>query len=268
MIDALRLLVRLLGVSMRGQLQYRVSFVLTVIGHFLITGVEVLGVWALFSRFGALVPWSLAEVGFFYGTVNVGFAFADMFARSFHTFGSRFVATGDFDRLLLRPRSTALQLAGHDVSLLKIGRLTQGLLVLIASTIVLELEWSAWRIALLVITLLAIVAFFYAVSILQALLSFWTTETLELMNMLSYGGAETAQYPMAIYESSFRRLFTFVIPLACVGYFPIVAILGVDDPLGSTRVAQCLAPLAGFGFLGLALALWQVGVRHYTSTGS
>lgn len=268
MFDALALLVRLLGVSMRGQLQYRLSFVLTVFGHFLVTGIEVLSIWALFTRFGGLAPWSLAEIGFFYGTVNIGFAVADVLARSFHTFGSRFVATGEFDRLLLRPRSTALQLAGHEVGLAKIGRFVQGVIVLIASTIALDLDWSVWRIALLVFTLLAIAAFFYGVSILQALLSFWTTETLELMNTLSYGGAETAQYPMAIYESSFRRFFTWVIPLACVGYFPIVAILGVDDPLGSTRLAQCLAPLAGFGFLGLALVLWQIGVRHYTSTGS
>jgi ABC-2 type transport system permease protein len=268
MIDSLRLLVRLIGVSMRAQMQYRLSFVLTAIGHFLLTGVEVLGVWALFARFGDLVPWSLGEVGFFYGTVNIGFALAEMFSRSFHTFGSRFVVTGEFDRLLLRPRSTALLLAGSEVSLARIGRLMQGLLVLIASILALELDWTAWRIILLAVTLLAIAAFFYAVCILQALLSFWTTETLELMNTLSYGGVETAQYPMAIYESSFRRFFTWVIPLACVAYFPIVAILGVDDPVGSTRLAQCLAPLAGFAFLGLSLALWQVGVRRYTSTGS
>jgi ABC-2 type transport system permease protein len=266
--DALRLLVKLLGVSIRGQLQYRLSFVLTVIGHFFATGVEILGVWALFSRFGELVPWTFAEVAFFYGLVNVGFSFSDIFARSFHTFGSRFVATGEFDRLLLRPRSTTLQLAGHDVAMFKLGRLLQGAIVLSVATIALDLDWSIWRIALLVSTLLSMSAFFYGVSILQALISFWTTETLELMNVLSYGGVETAQYPMAIYESSFRRFFTFVIPLACVAYFPIVAILGVDDPLGSTRLAQCLAPLAGFGFLGLSLLLWQVGVRHYTSTGS
>ena len=223
---------------------------------------------ALFARFGALAPWTFAEVAFFYGCVNIGFSFADVLARSFHSFGTRFVATGDFDRLLLRPRSTALQLAGHDIALFKLGRSLQGAIVLVVATLALELDWSLWRIALLIYTLLAMSAFFYGVSIFQALISFWTTETLELMNVLTYGGAETAQYPLEIYESSFRRFFTWVIPLGCVAYFPIVAILGVDDPLGSTRLAQCLAPLAGFAFLGLSLVLWQAGVRHYTSTGS
>src|SRR5262249_19236759 len=156
------------------QLQYRLSFVLTVIGHFFAIGVEFLGVWALFSRFGDMVPWTLAEVAFFYGAVNVGFSFADVFARSFHTFGSRFVVTGEFDRLLLRPRSTALQLAGHDVALVKLGRFLQGAIVLLVATMALDLDWSLGRVALLLFTLLAMSAFFYGLSIVQAVISFWT----------------------------------------------------------------------------------------------
>jgi ABC-2 type transport system permease protein len=88
------------------------------------------------------------------------------------------------------------------------------------------------------------------------------------MNTLTYGGVETAQYPMAIYHRWFRRFFTFVVPLACVSYFPVLAILQVDDPLGSTRAQQMAAPLAGFAFFGLSLLLWRFGVRRYTSTGS
>jgi ABC-2 type transport system permease protein len=73
---------------------------------------------------------------------------------------------------------------------------------------------------------------------------------------------------MAIYAKSFRRFFTFVVPLACVAYFPVVGILGIADPLGSSLLFQVLAPLAGFIFFGATLLLWRFGVRHYTSTGS
>jgi ABC-2 type transport system permease protein len=88
------------------------------------------------------------------------------------------------------------------------------------------------------------------------------------MNTVTYGGVETAQYPLAIYQRDFRRFFTYVVPLGCVTYFPLVAILGVDDPLGTGFAFQVLAPAAGFVFLGAALLLWHFGVRHYTSTGS
>jgi ABC-type uncharacterized transport system ATPase subunit len=59
-----------------------------------------------------------------------------------------------------------------------------------------------------------------------------------------------------------------VVPLACVVYFPGVAILGVQDPLGTTLRFQLLAPLAGWLFFASALLVWQIGVRRYTSTGN
>jgi ABC-2 type transport system permease protein len=58
------------------------------------------------------------------------------------------------------------------------------------------------------------------------------------------------------------------VPFACVSYFPLVGILGVQDPLGSARGFQVCAPTLGVLFLLVALQCWRVGVRHYTSTGS
>jgi ABC-2 type transport system permease protein len=266
--DAWSLYLRLIGVSIRAQMQYRVSFLLLSVGQFVTTGVEFAAIWALFARFGALVPWTLPQVAFFYGVVNTGFAVTDAAARGFDLFGAQFVKTGNFDRLLLRPRSTVLQLAGHEFPLMRIGRLLQGLLVLGWAILHLHIDWHLGRVALLLLTLCATAALFYGLVICQAVLAFWTTESLEIMNTLTYGGVETAQYPIAIYQKYFRRFFTFVVPLACVAYFPIIAILGIADPLGSPLVFQVLAPLAGVLFFLFSLLMWQIGVRHYTSTGS
>ncbi len=62
--NALRLYLRYLGVSVRGQMQYRASFVMLTLGQFLITGLEFVGVWVLFDRFEHLQGWSLPEVAF------------------------------------------------------------------------------------------------------------------------------------------------------------------------------------------------------------
>jgi viologen exporter family transport system permease protein len=266
--NALSVYGRLISVAMRAQMQYRVSFVLLTIGQFLTSATEMVGIWALFQRFGSLTPWTLPQVALFYGVVNTAFAVTDAAARGFDLFGTQFVKTGNFDRLLLRPRSTVLQLAGHDFPLMRLGRMLQGMLVLGWAMLHVEVDWDAARLALLVVTLVATAVFFYGLVICTAVLSFWTTESLEIMNTLTYGGVETAQYPMAIYQKYFRRFFTFVVPLACVTYFPLVAVLGIDDPLGSGRTFQMLAPSAGVVFFALTLVLWRVGVRHYTSTGS
>jgi ABC-2 type transport system permease protein len=88
------------------------------------------------------------------------------------------------------------------------------------------------------------------------------------VNSFTYGGAYAMQYPLAIYRAGFRRFVTFVVPLACVAYFPVLALLGRPDPLGSPAAVQWLAPLAGPAFLLGSLAAFRLGLRHYASTGS
>lgn len=268
MANAFRLYLRMVGQSVRGQLQYRLSFALLAFGGLITTSVEALGLWALFDRFGMLTTWTLPQVAFLYGLVNCVFAVSEALARGFDVFGKDFVKTGSFDRLLLRPRSTLLQLAGHEFQLHRVGRLLQGLIVLGWAVGQLEIDWNLAKAGLLLVTALGGVVFFYALFIIQATLSFWATESLEIMNTLTYGGVETASYPLAIYRRWFRRFFTFVVPLGCISYFPALAIIGVADPLGTPLVFQAAAPLAGFLFFGLAVFLWRFGLRHYTSTGS
>ena len=39
-------------VSLTSQMQYRASFMFSAFGQFLATGIEIIGIWALFERFG------------------------------------------------------------------------------------------------------------------------------------------------------------------------------------------------------------------------
>jgi ABC-2 type transport system permease protein len=266
-VEPLHLYFRYLGVSIRGQMQYRASFVLSVLGQFFITGIEFLGVWALFDRFGTLETWTLPEVALFYGVVNVSFAIADALSTGFDQFAT-YVKTGVFDRLLVRPRSTVLQLAGVELALRRIGRLSQGLLILGWASFSLDVVWTPGSIGLLLFSLVGGACLFFGLFVVQATICFFTTESLELMNTMTYGGVESAQYPIAIYAPWFRRFFTFVVPLACVSYFPILAILERPDPLGTPFWFQCASPAAGLLFLAAAILAWRFGVRRYTSTGS
>ncbi|HEX2843996.1 MAG TPA: ABC-2 family transporter protein [Candidatus Limnocylindria bacterium] len=262
-----RLYFRYAGVSIRSQLQYRASIVMQSIGAFLITGVEMLGIWALFDRFGHVRGWTLSEVALFYAMISISWALCDAMARGFEVFGT-LVKAGDVDRLLLRPRGTVLQLLGHELTIRRVGRFAQGVAVLGYALASPDVVWSAPKLLLLVGAIACAVCTFLGLLILQATSAFWTTETLEVWNAFTYGGVTMGQYPLAIYRSWFRELFTYVIPLGCVTYLPGLAILGRPDPLGTPVLAQWLAPLAGPAFLALSLAVWRLGVRHYRSTGS
>jgi len=262
----LRLYLLYLRASVRSQLQYRASFVLMTVGHFLVVGIEFAGVRMLFDRFGNLRGWSLAEVALLYGVANVSFAVAEGMGRGFDTFGAM-VKSGDFDRLLLRPRGTAFQVAAQEVQLMRAGRLTQGLLVLMWGLWDLGFSWADLWWLPIAGGVVGGIGVFYGLFIVQATLAFWTVESLEVLNTLTYGGVETSQYPLTIYRERFRQFFTFVVPLACVNFLPVQAALHQAPP--PELLFWTVAPaVVGAAFLLAALQLWELGVRRYRSTGS
>lgn len=254
---------QLVLIALRAQMQYPTSFVMLATAHFFSTFVDILGIWVLFDRFKLIQGWTLPEVGLIYGIIHMGFALAETLARGFDTF-SLMVKNGEFDRLLLRPLSTLLQVAACDVQLMRLGGFLQGLIVLLISAWSLQIPIISSIVLLIILSIAGTAALFYGLLIMQAALSFWTIETLELMNITTYGGVETGQYPMSIYKPPLRLFFTFVIPLAFVAYYPVAtALLHEPFPL----MAGLLFPLAGWLFLALACAFWHYAVRAYQSTG-
>jgi ABC-2 type transport system permease protein len=266
--NGLRLYGRYLAASLRAQMSYPASFVLQAIGQIAVTAIDIAGLWALFARFHDIAGWTFAEVALLYAVIHLAFAIADPITRGFDTFGMDFVRTGDFDRLLLRPRATPLQLAAHDLRLGRTGRLLQALGVLALAVHLLDVTWDPGKIALIAAAVAGGIALFFAIMVLQATLAFWTVEGLEIGNALTYGGTEAASYPLDIYPAWFKTFLTLVVPLACVCYFPVCVVLGRANAFGLPDWLAAVSPTAGFLFLALALAVWQLGVRRYTSTGS
>lgn len=262
------LLWRYLVASLRAQAQYPGSATMLAVGQFAATIIDIFAIWALFDRFGALSGWRFGDIAFFFGLVSISFSIADFLTRGFDVLGAEFIKTGNFDRLLLRPRALTLQLVGHDFRLSRAGRLLQGALVLAIGTASLDFVWDAAAIGLAIWTVIGGVALFAGLMVLQGAISFWTTESLEAMNLLTYGGVQAAQFPLSIYADWFRNFLIFVVPLGCVAYYPVLAILGKPDPLGAPDWIMPLTPVAGFMFLALSFVAWRFGVAKYTSTGS
>ncbi len=266
--NALALYGRYVSASLRAQAQYPAATLMLIAGHCAATSIEILGVYALFHRFGPVGGWSFGEAALFYALVNITFSIADLLTRGFEVFGPEFVRTGAFDRVLLRPRTAALQLAGYEVRLSRLGRMIQASAVLVLASHLVPIDWDAAKVALAIWAIAGGVALFVGIFMLQATLAFWTVESLEVANVLTYGGVQAAQYPLNIYAAWFRRLLTFGVPLASVAYYPVVAILGRPDPLGAPAWLLPFTPVAGFAFLAVSFVAWRAGVARYASTGS
>jgi ABC-2 type transport system permease protein len=261
------LYVRLVGAQLRGQMQYKVSFGLALVGGFLSALTEFGVVVVLFGRLPLVAGWSIGEVALLYGIAGVCFAVAELFAAALDNFEVHIVQ-GTFDRVLVRPRGALLQVISDDFALRRIGRIAQAALILGLALRLIDISWTPDKLAVLGLTMLSGTVIYFAIFVLGATFCFWTVQAKEATHTLTYGGDQFAIWPLDIYRGGIRRFFTFVVPLAFVNYEPALYLLGRTDPFGLPDVARLLSPLAALAVALAARLAWQQGIRHYQSTGS
>ena len=269
MFRALRLYRLLLGVQLRSQMQFRSGFALDVFSTGLIVVLEFGALALVFDKFGDIRGWSLAEVAFLYGSVELAFGLMDWVFSGFdpRRFGQE-VRLGSFDQMLLRPMSTTLQVLGSDFPIRRIGQIVVSCGILFYALSNLNVAWRLETLLYYPVVLLSMVLFFGGLFIIGATITFWTIESIEAINVLTYGGQVLISYPMHIYDRWMRRTFTYIIPAIFLNYYPALYILDKPDPLGLPSIAPFLAPLVGLGMFAVALLYWGYGIRHYRSTGT
>jgi ABC-2 type transport system permease protein len=266
-VEPFTLYVRLVGAQLRSQMQYKVSFLLALVGSFLSCVTEFGVVLVLFSRIQLLAGWGLAEVALLYGLSGTCFAVAELFAAALDNF-QVYIVRGTFDRVLVRPRGALFQVIAEDFALRRVGRIAQAAIVLVIALGLTGISWTVDKVVVLGLAMLSGTVIYFAIFVLGATFCFWTVQAKEVTHVFTYGGDGVASYPLDIFQGSVRRFFTFVVPLAFVNYEPALFLLGRADPLGVPDFVRLLSPLAALIMALLARYAWRQGVLHYQSTGS
>ena len=259
----------LLAAVIRSQLQYRVSFLLDTAGTALSNVLEFAAFLLAFGSFGSIGGWNFWQVAFLWGLSESAFAVMDLIFSGYDPGQfSEYIKTGTFDQFLLRPVNVVVQVFASSFALRRLGRLAQGMLIFGLAVSHVGIDWTLDKLLYLPLVFAGAVAFYGALFTIGAALCFWTTESIEIINVFTYGGTTMASYPMHIYQDFMRRIFTFVVPTALIIYYPALFFFGIPDPTGLPKLVQFVSPLVGVGMLVLALAVWHAGLRRYQSTGS
>ena len=258
----LRLYIKYFSVRFRSAMEYKTSFFLTFFTQFVLTFTAFLSIDFLMRRFGAVGGFSYAEVLICYAISYFSFAFAECFFRGFDTF-HQMLGNGEFDRILVRPQNTVFQVIATRIEFTKLGRMSGALIVLGYAISESTISWTAAKVCILALMFVGGVVFFTGLFVAGAALCFFTVDRLEFLNIFTDGVREMGRYPLSIYGKEILFIFTFVLPFACVQYYPFLYLSGRSDSLFCA-----LAPLACFLFLIPCYIFWRIGLRHYRSTGS
>ena len=260
--ENIKLYVKYASVCTQSVMQYKQSFLLMVIGRFILAFNEFAAIKFIFLGFEQIKGYTYGDVLLCFSTIQMSFTFAELFGGGFKAF-SGMVRRGEFDRLMLRPCSLILQVIGSRFEIGRIGPLLTAFITLVLGIRNSQVIWNVmtvWTMAAMIIggTLL-----FMGLFMLEASICFFSIEDTSLINVLTYGAKSHGKYPIDIYGKGIMRFCTYVIPYTLIQYYPLQFLLGKTH---QWRLAFC--PFGIIVFLSVCYFIWRFGVRHYKSCGS
>lgn len=266
-VQLLRAYRRLVGARIRSDWQYRTSFVFFLVSQAVVTALDLAVILVLFQVVPQLGGWSVEQVAVLYGLTTLSFGLGDLFISQVET-ASRHVLAGTFDRFLLRPMPTILQLSAAEFALRRIGRSVPALLALVVALAAADVDWTLGRALLVPVTVVSGTVIFGSVWVVTSSISFWAVGAQEVANTFTYGGSFAHQYPLHVYARWVRTALGWIVPMAFVAYVPAVHILDAENPLDLPTWLALAPPFVAAACVVVARRVWAAAIRNHQSTGS
>ena len=225
---------------------------------------EPFGTVMMFLRFGSIGTWTMERILLVYALAVTSFGIAKTFLRGFDTFPSKMVRGGDFDRLLLRPKSLFTQTAASTFHLYRLSQPLSGIAIIIWCLIKLDISLTPLNLFVLITALIGGTVTYAGVFVMTSGIAFFTVKAVEWIYVFTNASYQVTLIPYEILPCSIKIVYTFWLPLLVISDYPASAICDWNERLGT----GFLALPAGLVVFGASMFVWRFGIRHYRSTGS
>lgn len=246
----------------KARMNYRVDFIISSIGMTFSNIASLVVFWVLFHTIPRLAGWTFEEILFIYGFYLLAVSPAQIFFD--HLWQLRYhLMQGTFIKYYFRPLNMMFYYMSEVIDLKGIAQVVIGIGVLVYASDRLELVWTAGQIGLMLITLFSASLVVTSLLLIASCASFWTMQSFAILS-LAFRLREFSQYPTTIFDGFFRFLFTYIIPIGFVAFYPSQLLLRPQEASWLVYAS----PVVGVGLFALAYQMWTWGVNSYTGTGS
>lgn len=258
----MKLIKNYLAMHLKISLEYKASFILSCISQVLYMLVELFVIYALFIKFKLLDAFDMNQMLLGFSAIWLGYSLAELFGRGFDNF-YKLIVRGDFDLLLIRPRSIFIQIFGSDICYEKFGRVISSLIFYIYSASKVITSITILKVLLLILMIVGCVILILSLFIIGASFCFVTVQGIEAINIITNGTKQVAEYPISIYKKPVRVFFTIIIPVVLINYYPINYL--TDK---TSNILYVFMPMSTLILFLISKFLFHLGMKKYCSTGS
>ena len=253
---------KILVQDLKSKMSYRADFIISTFGMILTNVVGFMSFYILFKNFPSINGWNYHEMLFLYGFSLI--ALTPLQCLFDNNWSLRFaVRTGDFIKYCFRPINIFFYFISEVFDVKGLGQFVFGTGVLVYSWSHLGIPVTFITIVELILMLITASLFMIAIMNAAAATCFWIENSGYVM-VIMFRFKDYAKYPASIFSGIFKVIFTFIIPISFIAYYPSLIFLRPDR----IPLLSIISPVIGVIFFYLSYKFWMLGARKYNGTGS
>lgn len=258
-----RLYFRLQLMQLRSTVEYASDFWIGIVGAMLMQASGLVFISALFSQIPAVAGWTVWNVALLYGLAMLPKGLTELFCDGPWTLRMK-VNSGEFDRVLVRPISPALQSATAIVSIHGLGQVILGAVMIWLGLSRSDAVFHWWTLPFLAVVVSCSAVMIGALNFSFNLTGFWEPSAQSALPTMLALSIDFAKFPLDIYNGIIRTAVTVFIPYAFISYFPALVLL--DRDYGWQWLGWC-TPLVMVWVVFVASRLWGAALNRYQGVG-
>lgn len=253
---------KILAQDLKSKMSYRSDFIISIIGMIFTNISGFITFWILFQNFPSINGWGYYEMMFLYGFSLVSLTpvqclFDNNWQLRIHVY------SGDFIKYCFRPINLFFYFQSEVFDIKGLGQLAFGVGTLVYAWTHMTLPFTALMLLKLIVYLITASLVMIALQTAAAATCFWIQNSFYVLD-LAFRFRDYAKYPITIFNPVFRFIFTFIMPIAFIAYYPSLVILRPD----AVPILSWLSPIFGIVFFVIAYKIWMFGAMRYSGTGS
>ena len=258
----IRIYFKILAQNLKSQMSYRADFIISTIGMIFTNIAGFVSFWILFSNFSEINGWGYYEMLFLYGFSLVAVTPVQcLFDNNWNL--RRYAFSGDFIKYCFRPINLFFYYQSEVFDIKGLGQLAFGIGTIAYSWAKLGLECSLLSVVKMIVFLISASLVMIALQNAAAASCFWIENSFYILDFVTKL-KDYAKYPVTIFSQVFRFIFTFIMPIAFIAYYPALVILRPEE----VPVLSWLSPVIGVLMFIISYKIWMRRATRYNGTGS